>query len=250
MDRQRYPSIVTSSLLGIGLGMLVLAVFCVPCGAEGLDPLTATKVAVIAAEEPLKGENLTDEQKKYLSLRQAVLDRSLEDAQASWKPYEHILGKGRCRELERTLFRYRLVSPAYGHDLWQSYAMDDMADTVLSAYAKIQRENLEDLLGVDEWLDRKRPASTRKSSRPTGPSYKLRISPRLSSDYLGVKFRMPYTGLESLNHLNFRVRYDFDEARPIYMLKFDNHSRFMHFSYEPDTETFGDLFNLSLRFVW
>lgn len=249
MARRYRPFSVASILCGLGFGMLALGFFCLPCGAEGLDPLTATKVAVIAADEPLKGENLTAEQKKYLSLRQAVLDRSLEEAKASWKPYEKILGKARCRELDRALFRYRLASPAYGHDLWQDpYVMDDMADTVLSAYTKIQRENLEDLLGVDEWLDRKRPPRTR--SKPTTQSFRVRVSPRLSSNYLGVKFRMPSSPIDMLDHLSLRVRYDFEEARPIYMLKFDNQERFLHLSYEPGTEKFGDLLSLSVRFVW
>lgn len=248
----RWMRILTpTTLLALGFGLAVSFVaLSSPCSANGLDADAATSQAIIASEEPQKGREMTARQEKYLGLRNLLLQRSLEEAQASWKPYEKILGRDRCRELDRALFRYNLVSPAFGHDLWQDqYVMDDMADTVLSAYAKIQRENLEDILGVDEWLDRRRPRGNRLSTREA-PSYRVRVSPRLSSDHVGVKFRMPYSEVGALDHMSFRVRYNFDEARPIYMLKFDDHARFFHFSYEPDTRDRGDLFSLSMRLVW
>ena len=238
-------SLVLCALGGGLIGML----FGSPCSAEGLDPLSASTLAVIATEEPRKGEEMTPEQEEYLALRQTILEQALEEGETSWKPYEKILGASRCRELDRTLFRYNLYSPAYGHDLWQNpYAMDEMADTVLSAYAKLQREHLEQVLGIDEWLESKRPISEKK--RQSGSSFRLRVSPRFSSNYLGVKFRMPYSDLGVLDHLSLRVRYDFEEARPIYMLKFDDQIRFLNLTYEPDTEKFGDLLSLSFRFVW
>ena len=218
--------------------------------AEGLDPMSATAQAVIAAEEPRKGQELTPQQEKNLALRQAVFDRTLEEVSASWKPYEKVLGSGRCRELDRALFHFNLQSPAYGHDLWHNpHAMDDLADTVLSAYAKLQREHLEDVIGLDEWLDRKRPETGSRRDR-SETSYRMRVSPRLSSDYLGVKLRMPYSGLGLLDHLSFQARYDFEEGQSKYLLKFDDRVRYIHLSYEPDNRQRGKLLSLSLRFAW
>lgn len=242
-------SFVLCALCGVLGGLVSATLGSAPCRAEGLDPLSASTLAIIATEEPRKGEEMTPQQEKFLALRQTILEHALEEGEASWKPYEKILGSSRCRELDRALFRFNLYSPAYGHDLWQNpYAMDEMADTVLSAYAKLQREHLEQVLGIDEWLDSKRPISNR--DRQSGSSFRLRISPRFSSNYLGVKFRMPYSDVGVLDHLSLRVRYDFEEARPVYMLKFDDQIRFLDLTYEPDTEKFGDLLSLSFRFVW
>ena len=247
MSRRCSPLVLSA----LGAVVLCLSATCLmpPCFAEGLDPMSASTLAIIATEEPRKGEELTPQQEKYLALRQTILQHALKEGEASWKPYEKVLGRNRCRELDRALFRYNLYSPAYGHDLWQSpYAMDDMADTVLSAYTKLQREHLEHVLGVDEWFESKRSSIRRERTR--GTSYRVRVSPRLSSEYLGVKFRMPYSDVGLLDHLSFRVRYDFDEARPIYTLKFDDQVRYLNFSYEPNTRDRGDLMSLSVRFAW
>ena len=121
---------------------------------------------------------------------------------------------------------------------------------MLGAYYKMQREALEDAIGLEAWWDRRR---SNRSSRSLGPrplSYKVRVSPRLSSDYVGLKLRMPYTGTRTLEHLSFQMRYDVDESRPTYSLKFEDDNRFMRLVYEPGTERFGDLASLSVRFVW
>ena len=181
---------------------------------------------------------------------------------------ERLLGRDRLRRLEGARFQFQLRDgdPLFDHDLHDLAGMDEAEDTVLSAYSKLAREALEDVLGLEKleerserWLDRVRSSRrteprvesdrSRTRSAPS-TSYRVRVSPRFADDYVGVKLRMPYTGSHFWNHLSFRVRYDFDEDRTLYMLKFDDNQRFLHFTYEPDTEEAGDELSLSLRFFW
>ena len=218
---------------------------------HGLDPLAATTVAAIAAEEPLQGRAWTAEQEKALALRFEVLERAVESNHTGCQSYEDVLGKNRCRDLNRALFDYNLNSAMYGYDLWENpYSRDEPADAVLSAYSKMQREALEHALGLEEWWDRRRPDRGTRAQGPRPLSYKVRVSPRFSSDYLGMRFKMPYTGMRTLDHMSFQMRYDFDESRPIYSMRFEDDSRFFRLVYEPGTERFGDLVSLSTRFAW
>ena len=75
---------------------------------QGLDPLAATTMAAIAAEEPRQGRELTDEQEEALALRFEVLERAVESNHTGCQSYEHILGRNRCRDLNRALFDYNL----------------------------------------------------------------------------------------------------------------------------------------------
>ncbi len=218
---------------------------------QGLDPMAATTVAAIAADEPRQGQPLTAKQEEALSLRFEVLERAVKSNHTGCQSYEDVLGKNRCRDLNRALFDYNLSSEMYGYDLWENpSSRDEPADAVLSAYSKMQREALEHALGLEEWWDRRRPDRGSRAQGPRPLSYKVRVSPRLSSDYLGMRFKMPYTGLRSFDHLSFQMRYDFDESRPIYSMKFEDDSRLLRLVYEPGTERFGDLVSLLARFSW
>ncbi|MCG8460487.1 MAG: hypothetical protein MI919_29750 [Holophagales bacterium] len=179
---------------------------------------------------------------------------------------QDLLGRDRCRRLEYARFRFQLsdADPLFDDDLRRATTVrDEMEDAVLSAYTKLARESLEDALGIDElegWLEAKWDSKARRmgygvsrdseGSRAGIRSFRMRLSPRLSEDYLGLKMRMPYTGLRFFDSLSFRVRYDFDTDNAIFQLKFDDDTRFFHFSYEPDTETLGDELKLSFRLFW
>lgn len=253
IDRKLDSVKVCVGLIVLGLGGYMAS----DCSAQGmpaggLDPMAATTLQAIADASP-EGRALSAAEERDFVKRRAVLDRAFNNNLDQRHSYAEILGRGRCRELDRALFSYNLHSPSFGHDLWQNPdALESSADVVLSAYGKLQREALEDALGIDEWWDRKRPRSS-SDDRPrmaTERSFRVKASPRLSSDYIGVKMKMPYTGSRTVDFLRFHMRYDLDESRPTFGLRFDDQSKYWNLTYEPGTRTFGDLVSLSVRYVW
>ncbi|MCG8459460.1 MAG: hypothetical protein MI919_24545 [Holophagales bacterium] len=173
------------------------------------------------------------------------------------------LGEGRMLELDRARFEYEMHAgdSLYRDAVRDLHDLDTAEDVVLSAYGKLLRETLEDSLGLEAWYDRRR-AGWRLSSSPASAggedagasqgrtAFRLRLSPRLSDRYVGLKVRMPATGIAGLDHLSFRARYDFETHEPRYTLKYDDGNRVVFLGYEPDTEVFGDEVRLSVRFLW
>ena len=177
---------------------------------------------------------------------------------ASQRAMERILGKGRVQRLDEARFQLHLASDDWDlRDLNDDeYSYERTKDTVLSTYLKLQREILEDAFQIeqrlDAWVDRKldRDRGERYDVRTRGRSFKMRVSPRLSvgsSDYLGVKLRMPYTGNRLFDHLSFRVRHHFDEDRTSFIFKYDADKVYVAMEIEPEMEFVGDQYGLSLR---
>ncbi|MDA8019058.1 MAG: hypothetical protein MPN21_16575 [Thermoanaerobaculia bacterium] len=183
---------------------------------------------------------------------------------ATQRAMERLLGKGRVRRLDEARFQLHLAADDWDlRDLNDDpYHYERTKDAVLSSYLKIQREVLEEAFRVEErfdaWLDRvsRRDPAPRRGLRETYRgvrSFRLRISPRVglgSSDYLGVKLRMPYTGFPTLDRLSLRVRHEFDEDRSSFLVKYDSDDLFLQLEIEPDLELEGDQVSLSLRLTF
>lgn len=245
--------LVISSLAAAGRASAERAPAQLPNVRPDLDPPGADPVA--------EGEvlRLSPSEERRL-LRQILWQPEPEwSVLANAEVMEELIGRSRQRRLEEARFHLHL-----SYDDWELRTLDDnpyayerMKDSVLSAYVKLQREILEDAFQIEERLDRWVDGLTgyeerreRIASRP-GRSYHLRISPRFSvggNEYMGLKFRLPYTGNGFLDHFSFRVRHYFDRDQPRIMLKYDDDDTFIHLEYEPDTNEEGDKIGLSMRF--
>ncbi|MEM6797359.1 MAG: hypothetical protein AAF725_25545, partial [Acidobacteriota bacterium] len=131
-------------------------------------------------------------------------------------------------------------------------------DAVFGAWKKIQRERLEEALGIEAWWNKKRSGyrGLRSGSEPGDEArnserdaWSLRVSPRLSDDAVGVKLRLKGTD-SYLDHMTFRFSYEVDESHPVFMLKFEDNLRFFDLYYAPDTLKYGDQLGVSLRYSW
>lgn len=244
------------AILALGIGVVVAA----PSAVSAQIPHVIRPDLEPPGADPVPtGETL----KLLPSEERRLLQQILWQPEEQWDPavkraMEELLGKGRVRRLDEARFQLHLAT-----DDWDlrnlsddDYTYERTKDAVLSSYLKIQREILEDAFRVEErfdaWLDR---ASHRDEQRDgSGPemrSYRVRISPRFSagsSEYMGLKFRMPYTGLDFFSHFSMRVRHHFDDDRTSFILKYDDDDIFLNLELEPNTPHGGDEAHLSLKF--
>lgn len=164
------------------------------------------------------------------------------------------IGVGRARQLRDARFRFLLHArePVHGPDsTWRDpQALERHEDAVLSAWGKTVRDAVEEALGLEEWWDRRTTRSEEASRGAFRPSWRIRVSPRLSDHSLGLKLRLAEHRASWVRRVSFRVQYDHEDERPRWMLKFDDRERFVELSWEPGTPTHGDLISLSARWSW
>ncbi|MEO1368492.1 MAG: hypothetical protein AAFX50_15065, partial [Acidobacteriota bacterium] len=188
-----------------------------------------------------------------LLLKQSILERSLEEGASDVK-LNKLIGDHRMRRLSRAQFMFDLHASHLGRDPRDDPRFEDARDAVFSAWKKIQRERLEEALGLEAWWDRKR--SRMKGDGDAGSDGKpdramsFRVSPRLSDDSVGVKFRVKGTGSKLLDDLTFRYSYETDDSHPTFRIKFEDRMRLFDLHYAPDTPEFGDRVGFSLRYSW
>lgn len=162
---------------------------------------------------------------------------------------EYFLGPNRSRAMSVARFEHRIHTDPFTHDGRHPDELEEVEDMVLGAYLKLQRKSLEQALGLDEWLERRR---SRFSSDDNGtPSWRPRISPQVdvgSSPFLGVRLSLPRTGRHFWNHLSLRVGHGFEDDGMSYVLKFDDGAR--HFFLEHETGgRDGDRLSFNVR-MW
>ena len=230
----------------------------VPCGAQGplqgLPPLPAAPHTVTGS---LADEPLTPSEEKALLIE---IRRSrgwdLEEL-ARREMMEQVLGKHRSRRLDEARFHFQLYAgePHFADPLRDPELFDNKVEReVLGAYKKLARESLETALGVEEWLDGMKPQRFRREARHrrvvSGNPWKARISPRFADDHVGLKLRMPHTGLMFFDYLSFRAQWEIQDDRPTFELKYDDDVRYWHLNFEPGTEERGDELRLNVRFLW
>lgn len=175
---------------------------------------------------------------------------------------EEVLGKGRSRRLDEARFHFQLYAgePHFADPLRDPELFDRKVEReVLGAYKKLARESLERAIGLEDWWDAKRrdyrssfdDDRERGGHRSAGErSWRARVSPRLADDHVGVKMKLPHTGLRFFDHLSFRAYWEIEDDRPTFTLKFDDDIRYLNLDIEPDTEERGDEVRLHFRLLW
>lgn len=248
----------------LGLSLVVLATMfgaamfgASPCLAD--EPIDAEVMVRPPALEDGAAFDVGEAGK--LLLRQSILERALEEG-AHDEKVTKLIGKGRCRKLDRARFMLDLHATHLGRDPRDDPRFEDARDAVFSAWKKIQRERLEEALGLDAWWNRKRARLRRNldSDDPAGKgrggqgevekAWSLRVSPRFSSDSVGVRLRLRGTGNSLLDGMSFRYTYEMDESYPRFILRFEDRMRYFDVNFAPDTPEFGDRLGISLRYSW
>ncbi|MEM1180307.1 MAG: hypothetical protein AAGM22_18330 [Acidobacteriota bacterium] len=238
-------------------GLVLAVAFVVTCWTGPLcadEPTHAELMVRPAIVED--GAAFDEDEAGRLLLKQSILERALEEGSSDAKLNE-LIGRHRARRLNRAQFMFDLHASHLGRDPRDDPRFEDARDAVFSAWKKIQRERLEEALGLEAWWDRKR-ARYKQSKADGGEgtegisdrAWSLRVSPRFSSDSAGVKLRLKGTGSALLDGLTFRYSYETDESHPIFRLKFEDRMRLFDLHYAPDTPEFGDRVGFSVRYSW
>ena len=245
-----------AAMLGVSVVSLVsLAAFfgALPCQAD--EPIAAEVMVRPPAIED--GGAFDSEEAGKLLFRQSILERALEEGTHD-EQVRKLIGKGRCRQLDRARFMLDLHATHLGRDPRDDPRFEDARNAVFSAWKKIQRERLEEALGLEAWWDRKRAKMRRNSDGDAGHSsqgetekaWSLRVSPRFSSDSVGVRMKVRGTGNSFLDGMSFRYTYEMDESYPRFMLRFEDRMRYFDINFAPDTPEHGDRLGISLRYSW
>ncbi|MEM8933171.1 MAG: hypothetical protein AAGE94_18430 [Acidobacteriota bacterium] len=230
-----------------------------PCSAQGpLQSLPPSPAAPHTVTGSIDDQPLTPAEERALLIE---IRRSrgwdLEEL-ARQDMLEEVLGKGRSRRLDEARFHFQLYAgePHFADPLRDPELFDRKVEReVLGAYKKLARKSLEHALGVEEWLEGLRPERYRRSARQSRAveaknPWRARISPRFADDHVGVKFKMPHTGMRLFDHLSFRAQWELDEDRPTFELKYDDDIRYLNLDFEPGTEDRGDELRLNIRLLW
>ena len=140
------------------------------------------------------------------------LDSALADQAQEWRHLRALMGPGDLRKLDAVYVRFNLQSQFFS-DPERDPFYDRTRDTVRAGYMKMYREILQRQYPLDELVDDVIAARSvgRSGSRgPSGPSWRLRVAPRLavgSNGYVGLRLSLPDTGIRRLEHFNFNLRH-------------------------------------------
>ena len=138
--------------------------------------------------------------------------RDLTSETQEWHQVRGMLSSSDLRKLDAAYVRFTLQSQFLTSPERDPF-YDRTRDAVRGGYLKLYREILERQYPLDDLVDEViayRQSGGRASSAAEGPSWRLRVSPRLavgSHGYLGARVSLPATGITRLDRLQLNVRH-------------------------------------------
>ena len=184
------------------------------------------------------------------AIPEAPAVRDLEEETRSWSRVEGMLGSGDRRRMAEVR-RLVAMQPIFFDDPEADPNHEWLRRAVRDGYVKLYREMLEERFPLDAALERGVRSRFRPEERESDePSWRPLLSPRLavgSHGYLGLRVRLPDTGIRGLEHVTLQVRRGFSDGESAVGLRYSHGQRFFQLeSVSGDRET-GKRYSASFR---